>query len=114
MKRLVFCVFAFAAFTFNFANAAVYVRGNDLLRYCADSSTPSEQGLCIGYIEGVEDYSDALSEVRDKHPQCVPAGVEAGQLKDVVVKYLRDNPARRQVFAGVLVYDAIATAWHCK
>jgi hypothetical protein len=93
------------------AAAGNFVTGNDLLRYCQDS----QAGLfktCVGYVLGVV---DTLEDQRaDNHVrECVPKGVEAGQIVDVVVKFLHDYPQIRQDLASELVGAAVIQAWNC-
>jgi len=45
---------------------------------------------------------------------CIPASSQAGQLKDIVVKYLRDHPETRHFEAYALVYVALGQAFNCK
>ena len=79
-------------------------------------------GFCLGYIVGAieglkwgaasiieqdspgilqSDELDLLSSVLLGF--CVPVSASNGQLKDVVVKYLRENPATRHETARTLV-----------
>jgi hypothetical protein len=57
-------------------------------------------GQCHGYIQGVYDAGKVLDTATDKRQwnggwtACVPDGVpSAGQLKEVVKKWLREHPA---------------------
>jgi hypothetical protein len=44
---------------------------------------------------------------------CIPA-VVAGQARDVVVKYLQENPAHRHEAGATLVMEALHDAWPCR
>jgi hypothetical protein len=44
---------------------------------------------------------------------CIPA-VLAGQARDVVVKYLQENPAHRHEAGATLVMEALHDAWPCR
>lgn len=90
---------------------AGFQTGNDLLRWCTNTDNFSE-GECGGYIIGVADAQEFF-RAANKSASCVPADVEAGQLRDVVVKYLQDNPNVRNLGASVLVMAAIVNAWPC-
>jgi hypothetical protein len=47
------------------------------------------------------------------HGYCFPDGVTRVQSKDVVCKYLRDNPSERHLSGTVLVRKAFIKAWPC-
>jgi hypothetical protein len=110
-RSLLFGISIYAAFLINTADAAQYMNGDDLLRNCDGNGI--RYGLCLGYVEGVVDDADMV-RLKSGRPECVPPGVEAGQLVDIVVNYLRENPARRKVAAGFSITDAIGAAWGCK
>ena len=44
---------------------------------------------------------------------CVPPHVENSQIKDVVIRYLRDNPTSRHESARGLMQQAMAEAFPC-
>jgi len=91
--------------------AGTFVTGNDLLRYCQDPLVEAKS-ICLGYVMGAVDYLEkqrADSHVRE----CIPKGVEARQVIDVVVKFLNSAPAVRQDPASELVGVAVITAWDC-
>jgi hypothetical protein len=84
------------------------VDGNKLMSLCRSSDIKG----CDGYVAGV---ADALAEVReDAHVACIPARVTNEQLRDVVLKYLHDEPQYRQLPGGHLAVHAFAKAWPCK
>ena len=83
------------------------VDGNHLLTYCtAKATTP-----CDAYLDGVGDGIEG--EGRAKADACIPVTVTTAQLRDVVVKYLHNNPQTRQMKAGVLVTRAFSAAFPC-
>jgi hypothetical protein len=85
-RGLLLAVFAGAVlFSASTANAAGYVTGNDLYRICRGNA--NEQRECMGYLEAAADGIEAL-RVSVGKPQCVRTGVEVGQIRDVVLKYL--------------------------
>lgn len=86
--------------------SAGFRTGNELLRMCT-SDAPGQINECIGYIEGAQDGSEWVKAY------CLPAGTEAGQLKEAVVKALLDNVADRAFLASTLVENALATTWPC-
>jgi hypothetical protein len=88
---------------------AAFVTGNKLYSDCMEESPL----FCLGYIDGVSDALDMAREGNSR-AQCVPVGVTAGQVKDVVVRYLYAHPESRNLEGGYLVVAAIGGAWNCK
>lgn len=85
--------------------------GNDLLRFC-NSHEASETNMCTGYIEGVRDASMfATVSLKSKPFFSVPSQVSSDQLREVIVKYLRDNPETRHKPAGLLTIFALKEAF---
>jgi hypothetical protein len=87
------------------------IHGNDLLRYCS-SHQSFELNFCTGYIEGVRDgLMFACKRLKTEPFFAVPTEVKSDQLKDIVVKYLRDNPETRHKQAGMLTFLALEQAF---
>ncbi len=85
--------------------------GNDLLRFC-NSHEAFETNICTGYIEGLRDgLMFATVSLKSKPFFAVPDKVSSDQLRDVVVKYLRDNPETRHKPAGMLTIFALKEAF---
>lgn len=84
-----------------------YLDGNKLYEYCQ-----SNEFGCILYIQGVVDGQlAAISATTRDVAYCIPQGSTAGQVKDIVVKFLSDHPERRHLMGGVLVANALSNAW---
>ncbi|WP_425351131.1 Rap1a/Tai family immunity protein [Hoeflea marina] len=98
-------------------SVARYLTGNDLQELCASS----EVG-CMSYIMGVVggvQTNDALvnrsSENRTAALRlCIPAGVSATQLVDIVKKSIDGQPETRHQDAAFLTVLAITRAFPCK
>jgi hypothetical protein len=89
------------------------IEGNGLLEACT-SRQPLQGAMCIGYIRGVIDGENMMGTALNKKPLvCLSEGVTLGQVEDVVVKYLKDNPAERNKPSAGLIGIAAATAWPC-
>jgi hypothetical protein len=82
--------------------------GNVLLQDCVQQNLQ----FCLGYVDAVTDALDGNSV--NGYIACIPKGVTAGQLKDVVVQYLLFKPADRHLAAVGLVADAISQAFPCR
>jgi Rap1a immunity proteins len=69
------------------------VHGSDLLRFCTSEVDPNESQFCYAFILGIRDGAALATELRGVKPIFeIPLEVGQEQLKDVVVKYLRDHP----------------------
>lgn len=85
--------------------SAQFMSGNDLLtRLTSDTATQRMHGL--GYIVGV---SDSLNS----YAFCIPRGVNAGQLFDMMRNYLNNTPAERHLPADVVISTALGIAFPC-
>jgi hypothetical protein len=91
---------------------SAYINAITLLRICR-SPDLTLQGECIGYIKGVSDrLDDAPPEQRKV---CAPPGITAGQLRDVVVRFLRRQTRTWQNNSGSSIVDvALRSAFPCK
>jgi hypothetical protein len=100
--------------------AGGYISGQRLNELCSDESTSFNEGLCWGYIAGVYDAGKALDTATNKRQwsagwtACVPDGVLAGQLVEVVKKWLREHPSEWHLGAGGLVAAAFDEAFPCR
>jgi hypothetical protein len=86
---------------------ALALDGNTLLKKCEDSS-PETQNFCLGYIMGA---ADTLWTAR---LACPESGVKYPQVRDVVLKFLRDHPEKRHHSADSQVSLALAESFPCK
>ena len=85
--------------------------GNGLLRFCS-SELSSELSFCIGYIEGIRDGLVFGTIGRKGKPFfAIPDKVTSEQLKDVVVKSLKEHPETRHKPAGMLTIFALEEAF---
>jgi hypothetical protein len=84
-------------------------RGNDLKQVCEQKDNLFSAGFCLGYVIGVSDSLD--------YQVCAPGGpggVTQGQFRDIVVKYLSDNPSQLHLHADILVLTALRQAFPCQ
>ena len=87
MKRLI--ALAVIGLTVSVPAHASYVSGNYLYEQC-NSEDVADQNYCLGFIIGVTDRGEIYQTY------AIPTGVEAGQVKDVVMNLLREHPEKRQ------------------
>jgi hypothetical protein len=88
------------------------LKGHDLLRLCTSNAGSSELNFCFGYIEGIRDGLVWLAAAEKSRASVAISGkVTQEQLADVVVKYLKEHPERRERAAGILVLVALKQAF---
>jgi hypothetical protein len=92
------------------AASGVFFTGNDLYEECQKLI----HNACTGYVMAV---SDALQDAADANGSprtvCLSPGVEARQLVDVVVRYLREHPEIRHASAASMVTVALQGSFPC-
>ncbi|WP_169803454.1 Rap1a/Tai family immunity protein [Sphingomonas pruni] len=73
-----------------------------------------DRAACISYVAGVADTMMGMSSAGIVKPWfCLPPGSKAGELADVVTKYLKDYPTERLAGASGVVAHALLTAYPC-
>ena len=91
----------------------MFVSGNELYSYCQSASSV-DQGICTGYIGGVVDSQiTVLTALKLHNPVCGPQNVTTGEMKDIVLRSLREHPEERHYTAASLVLGALAEAFPC-
>ncbi|MTJ05053.1 MAG: hypothetical protein FH759_10230 [Sediminimonas qiaohouensis] len=109
---------------------AQQISGNELLETCT-SDNQVLAGFCVGYIIGYSEGAPwGVALAADNMPaetgtpdvntlvgkvtgSCVPADASNDQLRDVVIKYMQENPASRHESARALIWRAYAAAFPC-
>jgi len=99
------------AATAPYAVGAFYT-GNELLEFCRSQNPVTavdyvKDASCIFYIAGITD-------VINTRQACIASSVTAGQVRDVVVKWLKANPQERHYTAHNLVVLALSKAFPCR
>lgn len=92
-------------------NQAFYETGNTLHAQCADRDI---QVQCHAFILGALYSATTVEELVGIKPVCVPSGVTNGQMVDIVLAYIRDNPTQRHLPGPQLILMARAAAFPCK
>jgi hypothetical protein len=94
-----------------FAQVGFY-SGSELLASCED---PAHRPECMQYIAGVLDaHSYDLSRFGSPRDFCTPEDVTLDELETVVVKWLKEHPAKLRVTAANLVMLAFVDSFKCK
>ena len=104
MKRLIAVALACCAAQ---AGATTFFTGNQLLEKCNSDNTVHQVG-CMAYVMGILDGATLNGS---NVPFVIPSSSDAGQLKDVVLKYLNSHPEHRHWPASMLVWNAMADAF---
>ena len=98
----------------------VYQIGHALNEVCNSDYTVSPSVPCGYYVMGVYDAATMLDAATNKRlwrngfTACVPKGVSAGQLEEVVKKWLREHPADWHYAAADLVAVSFEAAFPCR
>jgi hypothetical protein len=96
------------------AGRTTFMSGNDLFDACG---SPQRALVCFGYIEGI---ADAMQSTRNAGGSlagvraCLPEDATLGQLKDIVINFLRDHPETRHFTALSITAYAFSAAFPCR
>ena len=109
MKKLFFLLFMIS---FSFGG---FIDGNELyskgLEYYKDEIGRRGNYFDIGFYDG---YVVGVVDAYDYILFCPPRNVRAGQVLDIVFKYLQNHPEIRNWPANRIVVKAIAEIWPCR
>ena len=83
--------------------------GRQLYADCLPTSSATDKGVCVGYVMGV---ADSLAR-GDVPLVCVAEGVQGVQLADLVMKWLTENPDKRDFTAVSLIGAVLQSAFPC-
>jgi hypothetical protein len=120
MKKLLMAT-VIALLTLTAPAIAQEATGNDFFRDCEQ---PSWRGWCSGFTLGVANgwnegvqlsqgtVESGMSQVKSSGI-CAPTGASSAQALDIVLQFLRDNPADRHFQADFLIVLALRAAWPC-
>lgn len=98
--------------------------GNRLLELCSNYSSGVNQGLCMGFVAGYFDgYFDGvvrtvvnyeIAPESQKRPTfCRAENLTVGQLRDIAVRHIEQNPDKRHLQATLLLHAAFRAAFPC-
>jgi hypothetical protein len=93
-------------------------RDSGLLAICTNAE-PGERSvaaaLCTGYLQGVvEGVNFATLGDHNKLLICRPGDVTGEQMRNVVVKYLKNHPNEGHQLSVIHATEAFVQAWPCK
>lgn len=87
--------------------------GNKFLAACRQDNghlNATDIGLCYGYIRGYVDRD--IMESADRLA-CYPANVTQGQILDVILRFIENDPKNRHLPTLWLSGQAVHNAWPC-
>ena len=84
-----------------------FTNGNELLRDC-EAEPGVNSGVCYGYIRGIADAGSSNGQY------CIPEGVKVIQVKEIVVKFLNENPKMLNSPNYSLVHEPLLASFPCK
>lgn len=90
--------------------------GNDWMRECSvalKQKTLLQFGHCYGYARGVQDGLDTAAQLTQQSVACPPKEVDAQQLVEVGLRFLRNHPEHRHEWAAYNLTAAFIEAWPC-
>ncbi|WP_292632066.1 MULTISPECIES: Rap1a/Tai family immunity protein [unclassified Novosphingobium] len=79
--------------------------GEQLHETCS-ATVPVDRAMCLSYVIGVLDGFRAL----DRPPK-TPLDATAGEVRDVVTRYLADHPEQRTLQGRDVIRAAIVAQW---
>ncbi|MDX2204062.1 MAG: Rap1a/Tai family immunity protein [Hyphomicrobiaceae bacterium] len=85
-------------------------KGSAWLKICT-SQRRSDEALCNGFIMGLEE-TQFLSEYRPLY--CPPKSFTVEDQKEVIVKFLKENPGRHSESFARLAADAMRKSFPCR
>jgi hypothetical protein len=85
--------------------------GDQLLQQCT-ATIGAHVNFCFGYIDAVVDLLLENDRI-DGFSACVSSELDDPQLRNIVVKFLKDNPDLRRLGAPNLIARALAQAFPC-
>lgn len=117
MRRILRLVLVGALIAYSTPAFAAVITGNDLLSECNADRSSSEYEMniahCVGYIMGSIDQGQLDEHFSQKRLYCMPRQVTAGQLKDVLVAWMRRHPEKLHFGGAALVTLSMVGAFPC-
>ena len=112
MKRIL-CASIVMGLALSGTVASAKVRdGNQLLQQCT-ATIGAHVNFCFGYIDAVVDLLLEKNEI-DGFNACISSELDDPQLRNIVVKFLKDNPDLSHLSAPNLIARALAEAFPCQ
>jgi hypothetical protein len=97
------------------ASPAWAASGGDIYTSCASAPGTQAYALCASYINGFVGgvLVDQISN-EQATPICLPDKITTDQVREVIIKYAKTNPAALGVISNSFVGAALMGAFPCK
>lgn len=116
MKRLLIASVILGSQALPSVAHSTFTSGNELYEQCTVEKGTNlyftKMAECRGYVMGFVDLMEDMQTV-NKMSSCLPVGATAGQIVDVVVKYLREHPELRALPGSTMVFLSLKSAFGC-
>ncbi len=92
--------------------------GREFLELCSNSESWTE-GYCTGYVAGAGELIDGLLLEKDLNAAldgkafCLPNGLQKGEVRDLVLDYLRKRPEIQDKQITSITWAALIEAFPC-
>lgn len=106
------------------SGSAMAANGNDLLKACQntvkfDDTGVLDDGVRTGFCLGVMDTAISLmvylnTGFKPEYHVCLPEGITNAQAARIIVKYLKENPAKLDQGSSSLTVFALRDSYPCK
>ena len=83
-----------------------------MLQQCT-ATIGAEMDFCYGYIDAITDYL-LVNNVIGEFAACITTDLDDSRVRDLVVKFLRDNPRLRRRGASGLIAQALSERFPCQ
>src|ERR1700758_4438935 len=87
-----------------------FLDGNKLLDLCKKDASITNQRVCAGYLMGVADVGQQLH----KGTLCMPTGISVSDLRELVMKYVEENPEQQRYAAFSTILTIFLNAFPCR
>ena len=86
--------------------------GDQLLKQCT-ATIGAHVNFCFGYIDAIVDLLVENNGI-DGFNACISTELDDPELRNIVLKFLKDNPDLRSLGAPNLIARALAAAFPCR
>lgn len=95
------------------AESSTFMGGEELYGLCKGGK--SEQLECLRYVEGAADGIAVAqwANKRNVRSVCIPPKATIKKLASVTVRYIKRNPADRNLQGSIIVWNAFKKAFPC-
>jgi hypothetical protein len=87
--------------------------GNGLLAQCDTTASYEDRAYCLGYLRGVRDMNKLYRDAGAPSFFCEPPDGTNGQLRQVVLKFLKEYPQLLHYPGLPLAVEALRNAFPC-